>query len=268
MSSDHLEPPGEREQGGPHPPVPPNHRLEAPNALRWRLIVTVILGAILVLLALIVLGMYGSNRDAKAKASEQTLGDFAAQVKAACASNPTEARKVFGDACGTAKAIDERPAGQKGDPGQKGDTGSQGLRGAVGPVGPQGPAGPRGPAGAAGRTPACLMLINACQGSTGSTGATGATGAKGDPGEPGADSTVAGPKGDPGEQGPKGDTGQNGATGDRGPKGEAGRGIASGPTCMGEGRDSYWLTKYSDDTEQRQDGPCRTGPAVLDTPLN
>ena len=60
-------------------------------------------------------------------------------------------------------------------------------------------------------------------------------------GKPGADSTVPGP---PGSTGP------------------AGRGIVSGPTCMGSGSDSYWLTRYSDDTEQRQDGPCRAAPIL------
>jgi hypothetical protein len=61
-------------------------------------------------------------------------------------------------------------------------------------------------------------------------------------GEPGADSTVPGPTG------------------------PAGRGIVSGPTCLGEGPDSYWLTKYSDDTEQRQDGPCRLDPLLPTNP--
>lgn len=50
-----------------------------------------------------------------------------------------------------------------------------------------------------------------------------------------------------------------------GPEGPAGRGIVSGPTCTGEGAESYWLTKYSDGTEQRQDGPCRLAP-LLPTP--
>ena len=48
--------------------------------------------------------------------------------------------------------------------------------------------------------------------------------------------------------------GQDGADGKNGVDG---RGIVSGPTCLGEGADSYWLTKYTDETEQRQDGPCR-----------
>jgi hypothetical protein len=41
------------------------------------------------------------------------------------------------------------------------------------------------------------------------------------------------------------------------PDGKDGRGIASGPTCTGSGKDSYWLTVYTDGTEQKQDGPCR-----------
>lgn len=61
-----------------------------------------------------------------------------------------------------------------------------------------------------------------------------------------------------------------GADGTQGPKGDqgpAGRGIVSGPTCTGTGPESYWLTKYSDDTEQRQDGPCRLGiPLPTETP--
>lgn len=48
-----------------------------------------------------------------------------------------------------------------------------------------------------------------------------------------------------------------GPVGPEGAKGEPGRGIVSGPTCVGEGAESYWITKYTDDTEQRQDGPCR-----------
>jgi hypothetical protein len=64
----------------------------------------------------------------------------------------------------------------------------------------------------------------------------------------GADSTVPGPAGPAGPTGPQG------------------RGIVSGPTCIGTGPDSYWLTKYSDDTEQRQDGPCRIGVALPTDP--
>lgn len=226
MSSDHLEQPGETtepEQGGAG-----NGTHRADSGWSIRLLVIMILGAILIVLVIIALGIYGANRNDKATTSEQTLGDFAAQVQAACKSNPVEARKAFGTACGQAKAIDERPVGQKGDPGAKGDTGSQGIRGAVGPigpVGPQGPAGPRGPAGPAGQSPACLLLINACNGATGAVGPTGATGAKGDqgiPGVPGADSTVPGPKGDTGAQGPKGDTGSQGPKGDTGDPGAPG----------------------------------------------
>lgn len=66
-------------------------------------------------------------------------------------------------------------------------------------------------------------------------------------GKPGAASTVPGP---PGATGP------------------AGRGIASGPTCLGEGDDSYWLTRYSDGTEHRQDGPCRVDRLVPPAPTS
>lgn len=63
-----------------------------------------------------------------------------------------------------------------------------------------------------------------------------------------------------------GPDGTKGDAGDQGPKGEAGRGIVSGPTCTATGPDSYWLTKYTDGTEQRQDGPCRIGVALPTDP--
>jgi hypothetical protein len=60
-----------------------------------------------------------------------------------------------------------------------------------------------------------------------------------------------------------------GPTGPAGETGAAGRGITAGPTCLGDGDDSYWLTRYSDGTEQRQDGPCRlTAPTPSATPSN
>lgn len=102
-------------------------------------------------------------------------------------------------------------------------------------------------------------------------------GKTGDEGKPGA--TVTGP---PGKDAPpvtdeqlaarvaaycasdsqpcKGDTGSPGAAG------AEGRGIAAGPTCLGEGDSSYWLTRYTDGTEQRQDGPCRLQPLLPTTP--
>jgi hypothetical protein len=64
----------------------------------------------------------------------------------------------------------------------------------------------------------------------------------------------------------QGPTGPAGATGATGATGAAGRGVVSGPTCVGTGADSYWLTRYSDDTEQRQDGPCRLAPIVPTPP--
>lgn len=60
--------------------------------------------------------------------------------------------------------------------------------------------------------------------------------------------------------------GPTGPGGPEGPTGPAGRGIEAGPTCLGEGADSYWLTRYSDGTEQRQDGPCRAAPLVPTAP--
>jgi hypothetical protein len=61
----------------------------------------------------------------------------------------------------------------------------------------------------------------------------------------------------------KGDTGSPGAAGT---PGADGRGISAGPTCLGEGDDSYWLTRYTDGTEQRQDGPCRLQSLLPTTP--
>jgi hypothetical protein len=247
MSSDHLEEPAESE--GPEPPA--NHRRPA-EGWHWKLIFAMILGAILVLLALIVLGLYGADRNDKANASEQTLGDLASQVQASCAANPVDARKVFGGVCGKAKEIDERPVGEKGDPGAKGDPGDQGPRGvqgAMGPQGPAGPQGPQGPPGAPGRTgpigitgqsPQCLLEPSRC---------VGAAGPKGDPGPQGSQ----GEPGAPGETGPQGPAGPQGDPGATGPTGAAGRGIAD-TDCQ---EDGTWLITYTDGTSSTSRGPCR-----------
>ncbi|MFC5268477.1 hypothetical protein ACFPJ1_40765 [Kribbella qitaiheensis] len=129
MSSDHLEQPGETgmpEPGGAENGTP-DHR--ADSGWSWRLVATMILGAILIVLVIIALGIYGADRNDKANTSDQTLGDLAGQMRAACLANPTEARKVFGDVCGKAKVIDDRPVGEKGDQGAKGDKGDPGTPG-------------------------------------------------------------------------------------------------------------------------------------------
>lgn len=249
MSSDHLEEPAET----PGPEMPA-HRGPT-DGWHWRLIFAMILGAILVLLALIVLALYGADRDDKAKASEQTLGDLASQVQAACTANPADARKVFGDVCGKAKEIDERPVGEKGDPGAKGDPGIQGprgLQGAQGPPGIQGPTGPQGPPGAPGRagpigvtgqSPQCLLEPTRCVGPQGAAGERGEPGPQGSQGDPGA----TGETGPQGTAGPQGDPGTTGATG------AAGRGIKD-TDCQDDGT---WLITYTDGTTDTARGPCR-----------
>jgi hypothetical protein len=121
MSSDHLEEPGETP--GPAP-VQPAHRRH-PEGWHWKLIWTIIGCVILVLLALIVLGVYGAGQKDKAQDAERTLGDLAAEVQDKCTANPTEARKVFGETCGKAKEIDERPPEKKADPVAQGPTESE-----------------------------------------------------------------------------------------------------------------------------------------------
>lgn len=253
MSNDHLEEPGEtppRERGGSHPMGQNAAHSRVPDvAMRWRLVFAMILGAILILLALIVLALYGANRNDKAKASEQTLGDLASQVQAACTANPADARKVFGDVCGKAKEIDERPVGEKGDPGAKGDPGETGARGPAGPQGPQGPPGiqgPQGPIGITGSSPQCLLEPSRCIGPTGAAGGKGLDGADGQQGEPG-------PTGPQGDQGPAGPAGEQGATGEVGPQGQPGRGITS-VKCQDDGT---WLFLYSDGSTEIVDGSCR-----------
>lgn len=128
MSSDHhLEEPGEPPEAGGADSGSPVHR--ADTGWSWRLVGVGILAAILIVLVIIALGIYGTNRNDKAKTSDETLGDLAAQVKNACTANPAAARKVFGDVCGKAKVIDDRPAGEKGDQGAKGDKGDPGTPG-------------------------------------------------------------------------------------------------------------------------------------------
>jgi len=252
MSNDHLEEPGAtppRERSGNHPTGqnPATRHRDVPPSLRWRLVVTMILGAILVLLALIVLGLYGANRNDKAKSSEQTLSDLAGQVKSACVANPVDARKVFGDVCGKAQEIDERPVGQKGDPGATGAQGPQGVQGIQGIQGPPGIQGPRGPIGVTGQSPQCLLEPSRCVGPQGVAGGRGETGPQGPQGEPGA-------RGETGDQGPAGIQGEPGSDSTvPGPQGEPGRGIAS-VKCQDDGN---WLFTYTDGSTDTVDGPCR-----------
>jgi len=247
-----------RERGGDqHPmgqePTTGRHR-DAPPSLRWRLVFAMILGAILVLLALVVLALYGADKDGQAKASDATLGDFASQVQAACASNPTEARKVFGDACGKAQEIDERPAGEKGDPGAKGDPGSegpQGVQGIQGPAGPQGPPGAPGrvgPIGITGQSPQCLLQPTRCVGAAGGRGETGAQGSQG---EPGADGTA-------GDQGPAGVDGTDGADGKDGTDGSDGQSAYPFTFKFTSGATTYTCTLTA---------PGATGDCTADTPI-
>ena len=262
MSSDHLKDPGESpERGGAEQSVPV-HRGE--SGWRWRLVMAMILGAILVLLALIVLALYGANRNDKANASEQTLGDLAEQVRAACVANPVDARKVFGDVCGKAKAIDERPAGEKGDPGATGAAGARGPQGPQGEPGPQGPRGPVGPTGMNGHSPGCLILVSQCQGPQGTPGAPGLTGPPGQPGEQGepGEPGVTGAQGIPGEPGPKGEAGAKGDTGAQGVPGTPGRGIAD-TDCL---EDGTWRITYTDGTTSSARGPCRV--VAVAPPIN
>jgi hypothetical protein len=144
-------------------------------------------------------------------------------------------------------------------PGPMGPQGLMGLMGPTGPMGPAGPTGQMGPQGIGGiqgipgRTPPCVLQLGGCQGKDGKPGGDGKSGVDGKPGIDGKD----GVDGKDGKDGVDGQSGVDGKPGVDGVDGKPGRGIVSGPTCMGEGPDSYWLTKYSDETEQRQDGPCR-----------
>jgi hypothetical protein len=249
MSNDHLEEPGAtppRERSGNHP-TGQDPRHVAPS-LRWRLVVTMILGAILVLLALIVLALYGTNRNDKAKASEQTLADLAGQVKSACVGNPVDARKVFGDVCGKAKEIDERPVGEKGEPGTPGAQGPQGVQGIQGPPGIRGP---RGPIGITGQSPVCLLEPSKCVGPKGAAGSDGEDGTQGPQGDTGA-------TGAQGDQGVPGVDGKDGTDGAPGADGKDGRGITS-VTCQ---EDGTWLITYTDSTTSTTDGPCRVIPPI------
>ena len=267
MSSDHLEDPAESEG----PAQPPAHR-RVSDGWHWKLIFAMILGAILVLLALITLGLYGADQNDKADASEETLGELASQVQAKCAANPVEARKLFGDVCGKAKEIDERPAGAKGDPGEKGDPGVQGprgLQGAQGPVGPQGPTGPQGPPGIQGpiglpgQSPRCLLEPARCVGAQGAAGERGETGPQGPQGEPGA-TGEKGDQGPPGVAGKDGADGKPGVDGTNGTDGKDGRGIAD-TDCQ---EDGTWLITYTDGTTDTTRGPCRVMAPPVVKPTN
>jgi len=276
MSSDHLEESGAappRERAGNHPTgqdaAVAKHRDEP--SLRWRLVLMMILGAILVLLALIVLALYGANRNDKAKTSEQTLGDLAGQVKTACVANPVDARKVFGDVCGKAKEIDERPVGEKGDPGIQGPQGVQGIQGpppsaaqvaiAVASYCSGGRCAGKGPSAAqvASAVAAYCNAKGECQGPAGTAGQPGVQGSPG-------------PAGEQGSQGPAGEPataeqvaaavaaycGQDsdpcrGSTGATGAAGKDGRGITD-TDCLDDGT---WKFYYTDGTTDIVPGPCR-----------
>lgn len=146
--------------------------------------------------------------------------------------------------------------------------GKPGQSGKDGPPGPPGTPGRDGRPGKDGTTPPCLLSANRCVGPAGPPGAIGKTGPVGPagkdgaPGEPGKDG-APGKEGLPGKDGVDGADGKDGAPGQPGADGKdgidgaPGRGITAGPTCLGTGADSYWLTRYTDGTEQRQDGPCR-----------
>lgn len=104
-----------------------------------------------------------------------------------------------------------------------------------------------------------------CVGKTGEPGAT-VTGAAGKDAPPVTDEQLAARVTAYCAQDSHPCQGPTGPGGPEGPTGPAGRGIEAGPTCLGEGADSYWLTRYSDGTEQRQDGPCRAAPLVPTAP--
>jgi hypothetical protein len=155
------------------------------------------------------------------------------------------------------------PSGPQGVPGLNGLNGLNGAQGQIGPMGPTGPIGPQGLQGKPGPYPQCMLAATKCIGAVGPTGETGPVGERGAQGETG-DTGPAGERGETGAQGETGATGATGAQGETGArgatgiKGDNGRGIVSGPTCTGDGAESYWLTEYSDGVKVRQDGPCRT----------
>lgn len=281
--TEHLEDPGEapaRERGGDHPagqdatvtePAAPRHKDPAP-AYRFRLVVLMILGAILALLALVVLALYGVGRNEQAKAADQTLGDLASQVQAACKANPTDARKVFGDVCGTAKTITERPAGEKGDPGAAGQPGA---------TGPPGPAPSAAQVAAAvssycaggkctGKSPSASQVaaavaaycnakgecrgpsVTGSPGAQGSPGVAGQQGQQGAPGEPATGEQVAagvasycGQASDP----CKGKDGAPGAPGQQGPQGIPGP-DSSAEKCAAMTGELQQITVQTDDPLQ------------------
>jgi hypothetical protein len=142
--------------------------------------------------------------------------------------------------------------------------GKPGESGKDGPPGPQGIPGRDGAPGKDGATPPCLLSANRCVGPSGAPGLVGKTGPAGTNGKDGA----AGEPGKDGAPGADGTPGQPGADGKNGADGAPGRGIIAGPTCLGTGAESYWLTRYSDNTEQRQDGPCRLAVAPPATPAD
>lgn len=229
------EPELNREPDGAPPPMGPidsdtfeamkQHARHRSFTTGWRITFLAVLGAILLVLSLVALSLYGASKDDQAKAADNTLGTLAAKVAQACKDNPAEARKTFGAVCGEAKGIDDRPPGQKGATGDRGPKGDQGNPGT--PCVPANPAcrGPRGPMGAQGKpgpTPACMLLPSKCVGATGKLGPAGPAGKDGKDGKDG-------PQGEQGVEGPIGQAGQTGPEGPQGPGGPAGPAGPQGP---------------------------------------
>lgn len=189
----------------------------------WKGVIAGLAALLLIATGVIALAWYADRRSADADRADATLAEFAAGIAAACAKNPAEAKEA-GIQCGKAREIDERPAGEKGDPGAKGEPGDRG------PKGDPGATGPRGPQGVPGLSPPCLLQANRCVGATGAPGAigprgpAGPTGPPGLPGKDGADGAVgpAGPAGADGADGKAGADGADGATGPAGPAGPVG----------------------------------------------
>lgn len=123
--------------------------------------------------------------------------------------------------------------------------GRAGPRGAQGPEGAEGQRGPRGPQGVPG--PLGPMGLHGIPGVNGVDGSDGRDGTSGERGPAGADGAV----------GPSGEQGPTGPEGPAGPAGVNGRSVKS-TQCVGEGRDSYWQTTYSDGAVENSGGPCKS----------
>ncbi len=75
----------------------------------------------------------------------------------------------------------------------------------------------------------------------------------------------AGADGTPGVPGPSGQDGAPGGEGPPGPAGADGRSVTDNQ-CVGEGDESYWVTKYSDGSTTNSPGPCRYASVIGITP--